>query len=199
MITHLTGRIQAREEGFLALEVHGVSFGLFMPDAHSCAVGDELSVHTYMHWNAEQGPTLFGFRRELDRKVFLMIISCSGIGPKIALSLLGDLGSERFLAAVRESNEKSLSSVNGIGAKKAEQIVVHLKHKVAKLITSDMQLDPAFKDSSMHNIAEVLQTLNYSRQEIAAAMNHLRQAATTEPVPFDGMMRKALSFLAKKI
>lgn len=198
MITHLTGRIQSCEEGFLALEVHGVAFGLFMPDAHTFKVGDELSVHTYMHWNTEQGPTLFGFRRELDRKVFLMIISCSGIGPKIALSLLGDLGSECFLAAVRESNEKSLSSVNGIGAKKAEQIIVHLKHKVAKLITSDVQLDPAFKDSSMHNIVEVLQTLNYSRQEVAAAMNYLRQAATPDPVPFDVMMRKALSFLAKK-
>lgn len=199
MITHLTGRVQSREEGFLALEVHGVSFGVFMPDAHACTVGDELSIHTYMHWNADQGPTLFGFKRELDRKVFLMIISCSGIGPKIALSLLSDLGSERFLAAIRESNEKSLSSVSGIGAKKAEQIVVQLKHKVAKLITSDLQLDPAFKDSSTHTIAEVLQSLNYSRQEISAAMNYLRQSAGTEPVPFDSMMRKALSFLAKKV
>jgi len=198
MITHLTGRVQSREEGFLALEVHGVSFGVFMPDALACAVGEELSIHTYMHWNADQGPTLFGFKRELDRKVFLMIISCSGIGPKIALSLLSDLGSERFLAAIRESNEKTLSSVNGIGAKKAEQIVVQLKHKVAKLITSDLQLDPAFKDSSMHTITEVLQSLNYSRQEISAALNYLRQSAATEPVPFDGMMRKALSFLAKK-
>jgi len=199
MITHLTGRVQSYDDGFLALEVQGVSFGLFVPDAPVCAVGDELSLHTYLHWNQDQGPTLFGFKRELDCKVFLMIISCSGIGPKIALALLGDLGSEHFLAAVRENNEKALSSVSGIGAKKAEQIIVHLKHKVEKLIASGIQLDPVLKDSSLQNIVEVLNSLNYSRQEVSAAMNYLRQSVTTEPMPFDVMMRKALSFLAKKV
>jgi Holliday junction DNA helicase RuvA len=199
MITHITGRVQSIEDGCVCLEVHGVSFGIAVPDTHACTVGEQASLHTYLHWNQDQGPTLFGFKRDLDRKVFLLIISCSGIGPRIALSLLAELGAERFLGAVKEGDDRALTTVNGIGAKKAEQIVVQLKHKVAKIITAYVQLDPAFKDTSLHNIAEVLNSLNYSRNEVAGAMQYIRQTAAQEPQPFDQLMRKALSFLAKKV
>lgn len=199
MITQVKGRVQALEEGLVVLDVHGISLGIAVPAVPTCKVDDELSLHTYLHWNPEQGPSLFGFKNELDRRVFLLIISCSGIGPRIALSLLGEMGTERFLGAIKDGDDHALTTVNGIGAKKAEQIVVQLKHKVAKLLISGVTLDPALGDSSFTTIAEVLQSLNYSRTEITGAMNHLRQTALREQLPFDQLMRKALSFLAKKV
>ena len=91
-------------------------------------------MQTYMHWNQDNGPTLYGFNSILEKTVFLLIISCSGIGPKIGLAVLHHLEPATFVQAIIEENIKVLSSISGIGAKKAEQICVALKHKVAKLL-----------------------------------------------------------------
>ena len=66
----------------------------------------------------------------------MLVIGCSGIGPKIALAVLAHLGAQGFVEVVSCGDERALSKVNGIGPKKAEQIIVQLKHKVSKLISS---------------------------------------------------------------
>jgi len=159
---------------------------------------EPIDLYVYMHWNQENGPSLFGFTSELERSVFLLVTGCSGIGPKIGLSVLTDLGPQAFLEAVQTGNDQMLSKVSGIGAKKAEQMIVQLKHKVAKLVKSGILQTIGGTIGKMQEVSDVLTSLKYSRLEVNAAMKHLNDNYTKLDYPFDQLVRYALSFLSKK-
>ncbi len=139
----------------------------------------------------------FYFTTELERSVFLLIIGCSGIGPKLALALLAQLGAESFLHAIQTSNEKALSSVTGIGSKKAEQIITLLRHKVAKLAKISGTVTGS-TITQWDDVTQALISLNYTRNEIATTMRYLGETYGDVSLPFDQLIRHALSFLAKK-
>lgn len=198
MINALSGTIKEINESALTIDVHGVGFGVQLPQASLFQVGQKIDVLVHMHWNQENGPSLFGFNNALEKAVFLMITSCSGLGPKLAMAVLAQLGATEFLEAVQTGNEDALSAVSGIGAKKAEQIIVQLKHKVAKLVESGITIGASATLEKRHEISQVLKSLNYSPQEIRAAMNHLNDQYPQSSVAFDQLVRHALAFLAKR-
>jgi Holliday junction DNA helicase RuvA len=200
MISHLAGIVKEIKEKAIVLDIGAIAFTISVPQETSFTVDQKVNLHIYMHWNQDQGPSLFGFGQELEKKVFLMIIDCSGIGPRIALSILESMSPQQFLEVIQAGDDKSLSKVNGIGAKKAEQMIVQLKHKVAKLLDSGIEITGSAQLTHWQNISQVLESLNYTKSEIAAAMKYVRD---NEPqikinAPFDHMMRRALSFLSKK-
>ena len=176
--------------GFMGLELQ-------VADAN-IKLEETVSLYVYMHWNQEQGPSLFGFSSELDKTVFLMIISCSGIGPKLGMAILSQMGAKTFLEAIQTSNNKALSAVSGVGAKKAEQLVLNVRDKVAKLMKTGIDLGGSQSLSHWNTVAETLTSLNYSRGEITAAMKHLGDSYPDVQLSFDQLMRHALSYLAKK-
>lgn len=198
MLYQITGIIKHLEEQCIVVDCGALAFSLCVPREHAFSLHSSATLYTHLHWHQEQGPTLFGFTSELERTTFLMIISCSGIGPKIGLAILGQLGTQPFLQAVQTNNESALSSVSGIGPKKAEQIMVQLRHKVAKLLKSGVALEVSPAMEQWQNVADVLSSLNYSRAEVANTMKYLGDTYAGQPLPFDQLMRHALSFLAKK-
>jgi len=198
MITCLTGPITHIEQNSITLMVGPMGLQVHVPTSHFFHLKETTTLWTYMHWNQEQGPALYGFQTELDKTTFLLIISCNGIGPKIGLTAIAQLGSNAFLQAITENNAKALSNISGIGAKKAEQIIVQLKHKVQKLIASGVSFEGAQSAQQLQELQEVLASLNYSRKEIDAACNWLSDKHKGDAVTFDLLMRQALSFLAKK-
>ena len=198
MINSLSGIIKEINESILTIDVQGVGFGLQVPQPSLYQVGQKADLLVHMHWNQENGPSLFGFNSALEKTVFLMITSCSGLGPKLAMAVLAQLGASEFLEAVQTANEDALSAVSGIGAKKAEQIIVQLKHKVAKLIESGANIGTSATLEKRHEISQVLKSLNYSPQEVRAAMNYLNDQYPQNSVAFDQLVRNALAFLAKR-
>ncbi len=198
MIHMVQGTIQETGEGYIALESGIITLLIQVPQSAGFVLGQNIRLQTHLHWNQEQGPSLFGFATALDRSIFQLIISCSGLGPKIALAILADLGGKSFLEAVHTGNEDALTKVSGIGAKKAEQMIVQLKHKVAKLLDSGVELGQTDTLGQWQTVSQVLQSLNYSRGEISAAIKHLNEQPATMQLSFDQLMRHALSFLAKK-
>jgi len=198
MLDFIKGSIKSVYDDSIAVDVGAIAFRVAVPFASSHEKGKNAELHLYMHWNQEQGPSLFGFSSESEKEVFLLVISCSGVGPRLGMAVLEDLGAQAFLDAVIEENDRALSKVSGIGPKKAEQMIVHLKHKVAKLIKSGMVVQSSGKVSRIQEVSDVLKSLNYSRSEISAAMNHLGKAYSSKDLPFDKLIRHALSFLSKK-
>jgi Holliday junction DNA helicase RuvA len=196
MLSQLTGIVQSVDNHTIHLIVGPMGFALQVPNIAQFPPGKEATVLVYMHWNAENGPSFFGFKSAIDKQVFEFIISCSGIGPKIGLAVLGDLGASGFVHAVQMSNDKALSKVNGIGAKKAEQIIFQLRSKVEKLIGSGVEIAGGAVLEQWHTVSQALESLNYSRVEISRAMSQLRKDADAN-LPFDQLMRKALSLLSK--
>lgn len=199
MIDRVCGTVIGCSEDSVIVMLQGIGFELYTPQATAYALNSMVTLYTYLHWNAEQGPSLFGFTDSLDRQVFLLIIGCSGIGPKIALSILSSLGSGGCIQAIAEHDEKALSKVPGIGAKKAEQIIVQLKHKVQKLLQSGVTFEGRQSLQQIHELADVLTSLNYGKKEIDMTVQWIKdQPMPSEPLPFDKLVRQALSFLAKK-
>ena len=131
--------------------------------------------------------------------VFLLIISCSGIGPKIGLAVLNHLEPTAFLQAIIEENVKVLSSISGIGTKKAEQICVALKHKVAKLLKDQPTLTSSSSSLSLwKDLTDTLTSLGYSPSEIKLATNHLKENNFDATTPLSTILRKSLAFLSSK-
>ena len=198
MITVINGTVKAVKEQSIVVDVGAFALQVAVPQESFFDVGKQVSLAAYMHWNQEQGPSLYGFNSELEKSVFLITIDCSGVGPKIGLAVLASLGAERFIEIVQAGDEKALSKVSGIGPKKAEQMIVNLKHKVAKLLDSGIKITGSAQITQWQNIQEVLESLNYSRSEITVAMKQLRESAPDVQLPFDQLIRRALGYLAKK-
>ena len=199
MINSINGVVTFASEQKVVINIGFVCLEIKVPSTNSFKPNEKVSLHTYLHWNQENGPTLFGFSTQLERTIFELIISCSGLGPKIGLAVLADLGPESFISAISAGDENALSKVNGIGKKKAEQIIVQLRHKIKKLLDSDITIGVGTVDKRWYNLNEALKSLNYSRGEISGAVSHVRELPESAQLPFDRIMRAALSFLSRKV
>lgn len=198
MIRILNGIVKEIENNCLVLDSGGIGFAVSVPDDKIFIKGQKIELYIHFNWNQEAGPQLFGFLTTNERSIFSLIISCSGFGPKIGLAILNSMLPESFVQSILFSDIKSLSSISGVGAKKAESMILQLKDKVSKLPID--QTDNT-KNNSLHLIKQVneaLSSLSYTRQEIAGALEYAKQNISFENVTFDEILRKALSFLAKK-
>lgn len=200
MIDYFVGVVKEAQEQEIVLDLGMVGVTLQVPSTHHFLKGATVTAYSYLHWNAENGPTLFGFASPLDRSVFRLIISCSGIGPKIALAILAHLGAQGFLHAISAEDDQMLSRVNGIGKKKAEQIIVQLKHKVAAFLEAGtIDMGDLQESSHFHDVNLALQSLNYSRSEISRAMDYLKKNSKIDKGAFYVLLRQALSYLSKQV
>ncbi len=196
MIELLHGTIKQIHEQSVTLMSGSIGFELFVANPHNFKPEQTVDLFIHLHWNQEQGPTLYAFRERNEKVIFLTTIACPGVGPKLALAILEHLGANSFVQAIAEENSKVLSSIPGIGKKKAEQLIVQLKDKIAKLIQKGFTVASG-NLSQLQEISEVLGSLNYSRTEITTALEQLKKTDRTE-VSFDALLRTALSYLSKR-
>lgn len=133
MITFLRGRLADALPTQVVVDVHGIGYEVLVPMSTSDrlpSVGTEVHLLTHLAVR-EDAHVLYGFLTAAERDLFRMLINTvSGIGPKIALSVLSGLSINAFRAAVAAADVKALSAVNGVGRKTAERIVVELKDKL---------------------------------------------------------------------
>lgn len=171
---------------------------ILVPSEHQFVIGQKYTVQTYLHWNQENGPTLFGFFDIFEKELFKIILDCSGIGPKIALNIIGMLGVASTVDAILNNNISVLSSVSGVGVKKAEQISLQLKDKISKAVAKGVLEKTGQESSCFLDVQAALKTLGYSSIEIAAAMNDIQRNGSSEPLSFQVVLKKALTLLKKK-
>ena len=184
-------------ENQILVSIGSITLELTIPRPEVFAIEKETKIFTYLHWNQEQGPSLFGFSSISEKETFLLLLSCSGIGPRIALSFLSQISPAELVKAIQEQDLKVLSSVNGIGAKKAEQIAVQLKHKVEKIVDIVAADSGVVDVQGIKQLREVLSSLNYSGLEINSAVEYARHNASG--AQFDILLRQALVFLSKSL
>mgnify|MGYP000594770496 CR=1 FL=1 len=198
MINALTGIVQSRRKQAITYAVGPICLELSVADESHFDLDKLCTLFTYLHWNQEQGPQLYGFKQEVDRAVFLLIISCSGIGPRIGLAALADLGASSCIYAIQNGDVRMLSKVSGIGAKKAEQMIVQLKHKIHDFLASGVVIEEQQTQVDWQTIADALRALNYSRNEITQAIAFVREKNQATTLSFDQILRQTLSFLSKQ-
>jgi holliday junction DNA helicase RuvA len=196
MISFLKGAIASLSAHKATVQTDsGIGFEVHLIKTDSLKEKQQTELFIYTHWNQEQGPSLFGFFTQEERSIFELIISCSGIGPKMGISILSQIEPAILINAIKNENTKTLSSINGIGPKKAEQIIFQLKNKISDIKNLDV-LNSALSNQ-FDEVAEVLNSLNYSKSEVYAAFNYLNKNFEKQNLNFDELLRKSLSFLSK--
>lgn len=199
MFNMIKGTVIEAQDNELTVDVGGIGFAVCVVQPMHFAQGAMVQLYTYLHWNQEQGPCMYGFSSITEKKLFLMIISCSGIGPKIALALLNQLAPGTFIKAIANNDVATLSSVNGIGPKKAEHMLVQLRHKITPLLEAGLDTKDLGDAGRWKDVSDALSSLNYSRQEVAKSMHYLQEQFAGKQASFDELLRHSLSYLSKKI
>ena len=138
MIAHLHGTLLKKTTHCIIIDNAGIGYEVFVPLSTFYTlpeINEELSLHIYTHVR-EDAILLFGFQTPLEKDIFLMLISVSGIGPKLAINILSGIGPDDLLGAIARKDAVRLQSIPGIGKKTAERIALELGEK-AQLMVGD--------------------------------------------------------------
>jgi holliday junction DNA helicase RuvA len=193
MIATLTGLIAEREGETLVVQTDGgVGYAVTVPvgvAARLPARGTRISLFTELVVK-EDGWALFGFDSGMERQVFRHLLTASGFGPKLALALLSALGPERTVRSILARDLAALSSVGGIGRKKAERLVLELQDRFSDIVIER----PSVRLPGSEEAVRALMGLGYG---VAAADDAVR-AALADGAPPDApqLIRRALQQLA---
>lgn len=204
MIVRLTGRLSEKTVGACVIDVGGVGF--------ACAVsmytltrlpdpGAAATLHTVLELRADgrnDGLALFGFIDEAERAAFVGLTSVSGVGPKIALALLGGLTPAGLVRAVHAGDKAALQRVPGIGTRLAERIVVELKGRVERLLAPAEALPAAGPAPAVHGDAAAdlelaLRDMGYKPAEVERVRKRLGDAVGS--LPLIDLVQRALAVL----
>jgi Holliday junction DNA helicase RuvA len=195
MIAHLRGKLIYKQPGQAIIEAAGVGYNvtISIPTFTTLpAVGAEASLHIYTVVREDQ-IALFGFLEREEKRLFERLITVSGVGPKLAVTILSGLSSERTVQAIRGQDHAQLTRIPGVGKKLAERLVVELKDKLDDFAVAPTQV--SVKGVAVEDVLSALVNLGYQRP---AAEKAIEQAVAKEAAlaaDFDGLFRGALKVI----
>ncbi|GAB2615955.1 Holliday junction branch migration protein RuvA [Belliella aquatica] len=133
MISYLKGKLVFKDPTFVIIDISGIGYHVKISLQTYSKIKDEEQVMllTFLHIK-EDAHTLYGFKEEAEKKLFLNLISISGVGPNTGLMILSSLSSEELETAIIQEDFKTIQNVKGVGVKTAQRIVLELKDKVKK-------------------------------------------------------------------
>jgi Holliday junction DNA helicase RuvA len=150
-------------------------------------VGERVSFHTYLIVR-EDALTLYGFTEIVDRDFFELLLSVTGIGPKVAQSILANSDAASIANAIITSNLKSLEAVPGLGKKGAQRLVLELKDKAAAFASGKSGSDLTISNQ----VENALQGLGYSNKEAIAMLNQVMKDEEIEGLSVGQVLKLAL-------
>lgn len=179
MIGMLVGQVESVDARTALIEVSGVGYETYMPTADLATLceGQEVRVYTSMQVS-QDALTLYGFTSQSAKKMFLQVQKVSGIGPKVALSLLSTLNVDRLLQAISEGDVTTLSSAPGLGKKGAQKIILELKGSLdSEILTntdsSSVKSQQKISDTSVQSVVEGLVSLGWKQADAQRAVEHV--------------------------
>jgi len=196
MIAHLRGTLIAKEPGRAVVEAGGVGYevALAVPTFTALpAVGEEVRLHIFTKV-AEDQLALFGFLEREEKRLFERLITVSGVGPKLAITMLGGLYPERTVAAIRGSDHAQLTRIPGVGKKLAERLVVELKDKLEDFAVSPTIAAKA-RGAAVDDVLSALINLGYQRSAGEKAIDLALAKEENIGGDFDGLFRGALKVI----
>lgn len=173
MIASVEGRLSAIEDRAVIVQVGGIGLRIFVSGRfmEACGpVGSKVSLHTYLHVREDE-LTLYGCASSSELSLFRLLLSVSGVGPRVALSMLTTLSDQELRAAIASEQTDVLSRVPGIGAKTAKKVVFELRDKVGG--------DVSFAQPVILEDAEVIAALTALGYSIVEAQTALQRVPAT--------------------
>lgn len=160
MIAFVEGKIVVKEPTHVVLETHGIGYEIKISLNTFSSLQGEASCRLFTHLNIkEDAHTLYGFKEMGEKKLFLELISISGVGPGTAMMMLSSMGVTDLVTAIASGDVRSVKSIKGIGEKTAQRIILELKDKVGKDLGQGMATLPSSPTGYNSLKAEALQAL----------------------------------------
>jgi len=195
MISSISGTVKSSSISSIVVEVGGVGILVQLPVrvAAQMQVGKLVNLHTYLIVR-EDALTLYGFADLVDRDFFELLLSVTGIGPKVAQSILAASEASVIANAIVSSNLKSLEAVPGLGKKGAQRLVLELKDKAANFAGGNVSA----KLSTTNQVENALQGLGYSVKESSAMISQIAGSEKIENLNAAEILKLALKTGGKK-
>ncbi|MFA7184936.1 MAG: Holliday junction branch migration protein RuvA [Victivallales bacterium] len=201
MIAKLTGKLCDLNFTQCIIDVHGVGYQVFIPMSTFDGMpreGDEVSLLICTQVR-EDAITLYGFSTQQEKQLFEILIGVSGVGPKLALSILSSMPAERFVSAVVNADLNIIKRISGIGKKTAERLIVELKDKLAKVMQpafmDNASVVPDEKAAAMEDAVTALEQLGFKRESVYQTLEKIVNNIPAEEATSENFIRKALQAL----
>lgn len=200
MIALLTGKIASRTPEAVILDVNGVGYRVQIPFSTFFALPEDgrpitLNIHTHVK---EDAIHLYGFLTPGEKQFFQLLLTVSGVGPKLAKDILSNIQPDELASALARGDLNRLSAIPGIGRKTSERLVLELKDKVIKLglVTSSGKSSPLFSaEASVHDdVASALINLGYKEAQVIKILAELEPESNA---PMENILKMALKRLMK--
>ena len=192
MIAHLRGRLLEKHPNQVIVDVNGVGYSVFIPVSTFSRLpdrGSEARLYIYTHVR-DDTLALYGFQTDREKLLFEKLISVSGIGPRLAVTLLSGMDAEELSTAIRRGEVQRLVRVPGVGRKTAERLVLELRDKLGPVGVGA----PAASTLDEEVISALL-NLGCTRPAAAAAVEKARHNGA--PEQFEPLFRAALALVMK--
>ncbi len=202
MIALINGRLVRKTTESVIVDVGGVGYELFIPlstyyDLPETGGAVKLNVYTHIKEDALQ---LYGFATDREKDVFELLISVSGVGPKLARNILSGVAVEEFITALSEGDKARLNAIPGIGAKTADRLIVELRDKILALKpmpTGPGRAGSAAGDAVTIDVVSALANLGYRNSHAEDAVRKAR-AGLDPGFGFEVLFKESLRSIAKR-
>lgn len=208
MIAHLAGTLLSKQANTCIIETGGVGYEVTIPlstfyDLEDVGADVQLRIYTHVREDALQ---LYGFKTARERELFLRLISVSGIGPKLGITMLSGMGADEIIASIRTNNLARLTAIPGVGRKTAERLVIELRDKIAALSSPALEEElatrgtgapgaPASEDAVRDDALSALINLGYQKAAAEKAITSAIQEGGDLSVEI--ILRRSLRLLAR--
>lgn len=178
MISYIKGNLEAKNLDNVIIDVGGIGYKIFMSIKSMNTLGDmgkEVKIYTYMRVR-EDDISLYGFCTNEELKMFEQLLGVSGVGAKLALSILSNISPSSFALAIITEDINTIKSLPGIGAKSAQRIILELKDKMKTqdaIETEFISTKIEIKDDKTKDAIDALQVLGYAKKDIDSVISHI--------------------------
>jgi holliday junction DNA helicase RuvA len=195
MISSISGKVTSKAISSVVVEVGGVGILVQVPGrvAAGLSIGNLVNFHTYLIVR-EDALTLYGFTEITERDFFELLLTVTGVGPKVAQSILANSDATAIATAIISSNHKLLESVPGLGKKGAQRLVLELKDKVSSFAAGISKSNL----SVTNQVENALQGLGYSAKEASAMITAIAGTEKIDKLDMAEILKLALKSGVKK-
>jgi len=193
MIAHRRGKLISRHPSLVIVETAGVGYDVTISVpafAELPPLGSEVAFHIHTHVREDQ-IALYGFLRPEEKQLFEKLITVSGIGPKLAITILSGMPADEMVNSIRANDLARLTKIPGIGRKTAERMVLELRDKLPPAGTDQVLVIPSLS-ATQEDVLSALLNLGYQRGAAEKALGTVEKHTS-----FDAMFRASLAFMAK--
>ncbi len=194
MITQIIGRLVEKTPTQVVIDCNGVGYAVNISLHTFSQINDGENIKLYTHLQVrEDSHTLFGFNTTIERSVFLLLISVSGIGSSTARTMLSSLDPLQIQRAIISEDLNTIKSIKGIGLKTAQRLLIELKDKILKIIETEDQIELPKNNTIKDETLSALEVLGYTRKQSERILDSIIQSAPESSV--EELIKEALNKL----